>query len=432
MEGQQREHIPPKTVVAVSMLSLCGPLCVDLYLPALPAVATDLQAAASMVQATLTSCLLGLAVGQVIVGAWSDRVGRRRPLLLGLAVFVLASGACAAVPGIADLLLFRFAEGVGGAAGLVLARAIVRDMYSGDTAARFYSLQMVVVGGGPMLAPILGAALLHLGSWRLLFLALAIIGSVLALVGGIALPETLLVADRTTGGVRTSLGAMSMVAHSRGFIVNACVASFALGAVWAYVAGSAFVLENVYGLTPQIFSLLYGMNAVGLIGASLVNSRIVYRFGAARVLCGGLIVLTGAAAALVVLTAVGEANLFLVAVCMFLTLAAFGFIGGNATALALNDHATSAGSASALLGVLEFTVGATIAPLTGLGGSHALMPMAVAMSVCGVIALGVRVLFGRRSGMAAGHPSDGHVGQGQRPGSELSMLRPWRVVTKRK
>ena len=384
-------------------LSGFGPLCVDLYLPALPAVGHDLHASASLVQLSLTSSLLGLAFGQVVVGPLSDRFGRRRPLFFGMAAFVVASIACAFATGIGELIGLRFVQGLGGAAGVVISRAVVRDLYSGATAARFYSLQMLVVGAGPILAPQLGAGLLHLGSWRLLFIALALAGAILIAVTLVELPETLAPTDRRPGGVGQTLHTMAAVVTERSFIVNSTAASLAIGAIFAYVAGSSFALQNVYRLSPQAFSAVFAMNAVGLVGASVVNSHLVGRIAPRKLMTAGIACLAVASLVLVVLVSTGTATLLSVVACMFVVLTSLGFIGANATALALHAFPASAGSASALLGMMQFTVGATVAPLVGLGGTRDALPMAIVMTLCGFVALGVTLALRTTSQVAEHH-----------------------------
>lgn len=378
-------------ILIVGLLTAFGPLCIDMYLPALPRIGDDLHASASAVQLSLTACLVGLALGQLIIGPISDRIGRRRPLFAGLCAFILASAACTIAPGIASLVALRFVQGFGGAAGLVIAGAIVRDQYSGTTAARFFSLLLLVTGTGPILAPQIGAELLHLGSWRVMFLTLAAMGMVLIGIALVWLPETLPSEKRSTGGLVSTLRAMRAVGTDRRFLGNALACGFAFGALFAYIAGSSFALENVYGLSPQRFSLIFALNAVGMIAASQVNGRVVARVGSAPLLNGGLVVLALGGVGLLVFVLTHTATLGAVLACMFLMMTSVGFIGPNATALALNDFPQSAGSAAALLGLLQFSIGAGLAPLVGVGGPSNVLPMAIVMAACAVLAIGVRV-----------------------------------------
>jgi DHA1 family bicyclomycin/chloramphenicol resistance-like MFS transporter len=378
------ERIPIRMLVIVGLISVCGSLCLDMYVPALPAITKGLHSYASAVQLSLTSCLAGFAIGQLVFGPISDRFGRRPPLVVGLLVFLLASVACALAPNIATLVVLRFVQGLGGAAGTVISRAVVRDQYSGITAARFFSTLLLFVGVGPVLAPQIGSALLWLGSWRIIFVALAIFGSFLLVCALVVLPETLPPAKRSSGGLSHSLRAMRGVATDRRFLANAVPSGFAFGAVFAYVAGAPFALENVYGLSPQQFSLIFALNSIGLIAASQVNGRVVHQFGSARLLAVGLIGMTIAGVALLVIALLDVGGLGAVLACMFVVLTSLGLVLPNASALALNDFPQSAGSASALLGILQFGVGAVVAPLVGLGGKHDVLPMAVVIATCTV------------------------------------------------
>jgi DHA1 family bicyclomycin/chloramphenicol resistance-like MFS transporter len=377
-------------LLMVGGLSLFGPLCIDMYLPALPRIATDLHSSASEVQLSLTSCLVGLAVGQLIIGPLSDRHGRRPPLIAGLALFIVASFTCAASPTTTVLVLLRFAQGFGGAAGIVIARAVVRDLFSGVAAARFFSLLMLVTGAGPVLAPQIGAELLRLTSWRGVFVVLGVAGSLLLAMAILRLPETLPAHGRDVGGLRATLRGMHTVATSRTFVANALACGLGFGAIFAYVSGSSFVMEDVYQLSPQVFGLLFALNGCGLVAASQVNARIVGRFGSARILTFGLLALAAGGVAALIVVAIGGVGLIGLVPCLFVCVSCNGFVGPNAMALSLNDFPEAAGSASALLGVLQFGIGAAVAPLVGIGGSHDALPMATAMAVFGLAATTVR------------------------------------------
>jgi DHA1 family bicyclomycin/chloramphenicol resistance-like MFS transporter len=394
--NESNVRIPVRMLLLVGSLAAFAPLCIDTYLPALPAIGRDLHASASEVEASLTACLLGLGFGQLFVGPISDRLGRRRPLIAGLAFFVLASAGCAFAPNAITLILLRFLQGFGGAAGLVTGRAVVRDQYSGHTAVRFFSLLILVTGMGPILAPQLGAGLLHFGSWRFVFIAFVVGGAILLSISVFALPETLPAAERHTGGLLVTVRLMREVATDRIFLANALACALGFGVLFAYVAGSSFALENVYGLSPQQFSLAFALNAVGLVAASQVNGRLIGRVGSNKLMTGGLFGLAFAGIALIAVVSTGFLGLAGVLSCTFIALASNGFVSPNAQALAMNDFPRAAGSASALLGVLQFAIGGIVAPLVGLGGSHDALPMAIVMASMGVLAVGARLLLGLR------------------------------------
>jgi MFS transporter, DHA1 family, multidrug resistance protein len=396
---------PARLLLIIGPLSGLGSLCVDMYLPALPSISRDLHAGTSAAQASLTTCLVGLALGQVLIGPVSDRLGRRRPLLFGLVAFIVAAAGCAVAPNIYVFLAFRFLQGLGGAAGIVVSRAIVRDRYEGPEAARFYSMLMTVVGVGPLLAPQLGAALLALGSWRSLFAALAVAGLVLMAVAYLFLPETLAPASRGTDTLGATLRAMRSVITDRAFLVNALACGIGFGAIFSYVSGAPFALENVFGLSPALFGIAFGVNGGGLIIASHLNGRLVGHLGPMRLFTYGAVGLAAGSVALLVVIATHALGLFAVLACMFLVLSSNGFVTPNAMALALNDFPQAAGSASALLGLLQFSIGAAAAPLVGVAGPRSDLPMGIAMACCGVSALTVRMLLVRRRPARPGQPA---------------------------
>jgi MFS transporter, DHA1 family, multidrug resistance protein len=386
---------PLRMLLLTGPLSALGSLCIDMYLPALPSISRDLGAGTSATQASLTTCLVGLALGQVLVGPLSDRLGRRPPLFAGLGAFIVASAGCSLMPSIYGFVALRFIQGLGGAAGIVISRAIVRDLYSGSAAARFYSMLLTVVGVGPLLAPQLGAALLAIGSWRMLFAALAGAGLVLLGISYVLLPETL-PADRRSGDTAAAaLRTLRSVVTDRAFLVNALGCGIGFGAIFSYVAGAPFALENTFGLSPAMFSLAFGLNGAGLILASHINGRLVGRLGPMRLFTYGAISLAIGSLGLLVLIATHWLGLPGVLACMFLVVSSNGFVSPNAVALALDDFPHAAGSASALLGVLQFSVGAVAAPLVGVAGPHNDLPMGIAAAFFGASALTVRMALMR-------------------------------------
>jgi DHA1 family bicyclomycin/chloramphenicol resistance-like MFS transporter len=381
-----------KNVMILGALAAFGGLCIDAYLPALPTISVELGASVSTAQLSLTACLIGLALGQLVFGPISDRLGRRRPLFFGITAFVVASAGCAVAPSIGVLIAFRFVQGLGGSAGIVIGRAIVRDQYSGVAAARFFSLLLLISGAAPILGPQIGAALLLTGSWRSIFLALAIAGSAVGASAARELPETL-PSDRQEGRSLASIvRTLHMVATDRRFVVDAFAGCLAYGATFAYIGGSSFALENVYGVSPQLFGAIFAVNAASFIAASQVNRRLLMSLQPARLLNAGLVALSSAGGLL--LLAVNSETIGLpgVLLCLFATLAAIAFITPNAMALALEHFPLSIGSAAALVGVLQFGIGAITAPLVGLGGSHNATPMAIVIAMCGILGLALRAM----------------------------------------
>jgi MFS transporter, DHA1 family, multidrug resistance protein len=402
-EGDQAPAGRTRLVLILGSLSAFGPLSLDMYLPGLPALARDLQSAAAEAQLTLTGCLVGLAAGQLVVGSISDSRGRRLPLLVGLGGYAATSLLCAATSSIHLLIVLRLLQGVSGGAGIVIARAVVRDLYSGAAAARFYALLMLVNGLAPMLAPVLGSQLLRVGSWRVVFLTLGLIGAVLLAVAAIGLPETLPPERRTSGGLGNTLRTFRLLLADRLFLGCALTSGCAIGAMFAYIAGSPFVLEDIYGVSPQAFSLVFGSNALGLVAVSQMSARLVGRIQPVTLMTAGVAIgLAGGVTLLVVILA-GGLGLVAVLAALFLVVASLGLVMPNATALALANHPRVAGSGSALIGLAQFIVGAAVAPLVGIAGSGTALPMAVIIATLGTAALVscLTLVLPRRAGQQA-------------------------------
>ena len=372
-----------RVVVILGALSAFGPLSIDMYLPGLPSLGATLDAPAWAVQLTLTACLAGLALGQIVAGPLSDRFGRRRPLIAGVVAYAAASLLCAVAPSVFALVVLRFVQGVAGAAGIVIARAIVRDMHSGAAAARFFSLLMLVNGLAPILAPVIGGQILRVTTWRGVFVVLAAIGVALAVAAAAGLRETLAPANRHPGGVRETLVTFRRLLGDRSFVGHALACGLSFGAMFAYISGSPFVLQDIYGATPQLFSVMFAVNALGIVAASQANRALLRRADPRALLRGALGVQAAAAVALLAAVTAG-AGVWPIVVLLFVVVASVGVVFPNATALALADHPRVAGSASGLLGVLQFIVGAAAAPLVGVGGTGTAVPMATLIAVLGV------------------------------------------------
>jgi DHA1 family bicyclomycin/chloramphenicol resistance-like MFS transporter len=373
-------------------LSAFGPLSIDMYLPGLPHMTDDLGASASTGQLTLTACVLGLAFGQVLAGPFSDRLGRRRPLLIGLVAYAAASVACALAPTIWTLIPLRFVQGLAGAAGIVIARAIVRDLYSGDAAAKMFSLLMLVMGTAPIFAPIIGGQALRVMSWRGIFWLLAGIGVLLFAASALWLNETLAADQRHSGGLRSVLGTFGRLLHDRSFIPYALSFGLAFGAMFTYIAGSPFVLEKIYGVSPQVFSLVFAINSASLVVATQVVHRLVERVGSPALLRFGLLTTAAAGAALLPVVLANGA-LALVLTCLIVLVTGIGFQVPTSTALALADQGWAAGSASALLGLGQFLIAALVAPLAGIAGQQTAVPMAIVIATLSVAGLAVEMAF---------------------------------------
>jgi MFS transporter, DHA1 family, multidrug resistance protein len=389
-------------VILLGALSTFGPLSMDLYLPGLPAMARDLSTSPSATQLTMTACMIGLAAGQLVIGPMSDQLGRRRPLLVGLAVYALASLACALAPSIWALLAVRLAQGLAGATGIVLAGAIVRDLAGGVASARLYAALMTVGSLAPVIAPLAGGQLLHITDWRGTFVVLGGIGLVLLASAAVMLEETLPPTARHGGGLAATRIALRRLSRDRAFVGLALCTALAFSALAIYLGGSSFVLEDIHGLSPQLYSVLFAVNAGGIVAASQLSRRLVDRFGSPRLLATGLA--TGAVGGIgtLVVTLAG-APLVPLLVCLFLVVASVGLVRPNSMALALAPHPDAAGSAAGLMGVAQFGLSAALLPIAGVAGAHSALPMAIAMCATAVAApLVVAITFlPRRSALAA-------------------------------
>ncbi|WP_250404705.1 multidrug effflux MFS transporter [Streptomyces cellostaticus] len=377
-------------VLLLGGLTATTPLAMDMYLPSLPEVTRTLRAPAATVQLTLTACLAGMALGQLVVGPMSDRWGRRRPLLTGLAVYLVATALCALAPDIGTLVGLRLVQGLAGSAGIVIARAVVRDLYDGLAMARFFSSLMLVSGAAPILAPLIGGQVLRVTDWRGVFVVLTAAGAALTALVWARLPETLPPARRHRGGVGEALRAMRGLLADAPFSGYLLAGGFAFAALFAYVSASPFVVQEIYGASPQTFSLLFGLNAVGLMVTGQINGKLlVGRVALDKVLAAGLAVTVLAASALLLMSAgaFGEVGLVPVAAALFVLMSAMGVTLPNAQSLALLRTRHAAGSASALLGTSSFLIGAVASPLVGVAGEHTAVPMAVVQLAGALVAV---------------------------------------------
>ncbi|OON41272.1 MFS transporter [Izhakiella australiensis] len=380
--------------LTLSLLAAMGPLCIDLYLPALPALAADLQTPTASAQLSLTAGMVGLGLGQLLFGTLSDKYGRLRPLMLSIILLLLATLACAAAQTINQFLCARLFEGLASAGGSVLARAIARDMYNGHELTKFFALLMLVNGLAPVFAPVLGGVLLSFLNWRGLFIALAIIAAVQFVVARINLHETLPPERRSQGSLLQSWAALGVVLKHRSFMSFCLPQGFMMASMFAYIGASPFVLQQIYGLSPQAFSFCFAANGIGLILASQISARLSQLWGEYRILSCGLTLAIISSASLVV-SALLHAPLWGVLLTLFFSVACTGIITVTAGSLAMQSQGERAGSASAIIGVTAFTLGGASVPLTGLGGTS-LMSMAVTIFGCCLLATLLFLLLARK------------------------------------
>ncbi|MER5636787.1 multidrug effflux MFS transporter [Kitasatospora sp. NPDC002227] len=374
-------------VVLLGGLVALGPLTTDLYLPSLPTLTRELGSTAPAVQLTLTSSLIGLALGQLFFGPLSDRLGRRLPLVLGMTVYTLATVLCALAPSVPVLVAGRALQGAAGASGLVIGRAIARDRYEGPAMIRFLATLGVVSGLAPIFAPLIGAQLLRFTSWRGTFATLAVLGGLLTLGALLRLPESLPAERRHSDGVGSTVRAIGGLLRDRIFLGYVLTSTFAFGALFAYVGGSSVVLQTVYQISPQTFSLLFATNSVAVVGFTQLNGRVlVQRLDSAVLMRIGLGCAVAAGTALVLCTAVWDTGLAGVWPALFLLMASMGIVLPNSAGQALTMAPHAAGSASALIGLGTYLCGAVVAPLSSAGGTPSAVLLGAVVLSCAALA----------------------------------------------
>ncbi|GHS85994.1 putative multidrug resistance transporter, Bcr/CflA family protein [Actinomycetota bacterium] len=393
----QRERISAGFVLLLSALTAIGPLTFDTYLAAFPKITTDLGATPAAVQLTLTASLAGLAAGQLLLGSLSDAYGRRRPLLGALTVYVLASASVVLVTSVETLTVLRVVQGFSAAAGMVLSMAIVRDRYEGVAMSRVIARLMLIVGVAPVLAPTIGAQLLRFGSWRLIFGFLTLIGAVLLVLAATTLRESLPPERRRTGGTRAALRTYRALLVDRSFLGLALLSAFYLAAMFTYVSSSTYVFQDGFDLTAQQFGWVFATGAVAITAGTQVNGALVNRLRPEQILSAAVLAGVVVSSGLVVVALAG-APFWPLTTLLILTLATAGFVMPSAPAIALASNPHRAGSAAALLGALQFGLGALIAPVTSLGGTPTAVRMALVM--WGVIVVAAGLLVAVRRGWA--------------------------------
>ncbi|UHM91133.1 multidrug effflux MFS transporter [Rahnella victoriana] len=381
--------------LVLGSLAALGPLCTDLYLPALPEMAGDLNTSTASAQLSLTAGLLGLGFGQLLFGPLSDRYGRMRPLLWSLALLLAASVWCAVAQDINQLIVARLLQGIAGAGGAVLSRAVARDLYNGHELTRFFALLMLVNGLAPIVAPVLGGAMLNWMNWRGIFGVLALIAILLFSFSSLKLHETLAPERRAQGGILSMLGSVFGLLKHRPFMGLCLTQGFIMAGMFAYIGASPFVLQQIYHLSPQMFSLCFAINGIGLVISAQVSTRLSHRFGEMALVKAGLCIAAIASVALVISASL-NAPLVMLLIPLFFSVMVIGIIGPNAGSLAMQSQGKNAGSASALLGVCMFALGAVAVPVTGFG-SHPALSMGLTILGCYAIAILMFVTLVRKA-----------------------------------
>lgn len=383
-----------KTILILGALSAFAPLAIDFYLPGFPAIALAFGTDEKHVQATLAAYFLGLSIGQLMYGPVADRFGRRVPLLVGVVLFTLSSLACAFAPTLDWLIVARFVQALGGCAGMVLSRAIVSDKCDAVGSAKVFSQLMLVMGLAPILAPMLGGFLVSYYSWHWIFILLTLFSALAAVAVALGLPESM-PADHPRQPLSGGLRQYGRLLSDRRFMGYALSGGIAMAGMFAYIAGSPFVFIKLYGVPAEHYAWLFGSNAAGFIIMAQVNARLLAKHGPAALLARTIWVYLGAGVSLLAIAALGTQQLWPLLVPLFICIACLGCIIPNASACAMNGQGARAGSASALLGCLQFSVAAGASSLVGLLHDGSALPMAMVMCLCGVVATVVTVLTTR-------------------------------------
>lgn len=357
-------------ILVLGALVALGPLTIDMYLPALPKIADELSVTSSVAQLTLTGTLAGLALGQLVVGALSDSLGRKRPLIAGIVLHILASGLCMLAPNIATLGLARGLQGMGAAAATVVAIAVVGDLFDESVAATVMSRLMLVLGVAPVLAPSLGAAVLLRASWHWVFAALVVLAGALLVMAVWALPETLPKQHRRPLRVRGIVATYGMLLRDLRFVIQVLVAALGMSALFAYIAGAPFVLQGRYGLDQQGFALVFSAGAIAVIGATQFNVVLLRRFSPQTIMLAALAAAVGASVVFIAFAVTHIGGMLGFILPVWALLAAVGLVIPNAPAVALSRHHEASGTAAALLGAAQFGLGAAVAPVVGMLGNN--------------------------------------------------------------
>ncbi|RQO34656.1 Bcr/CflA family drug resistance efflux transporter [Herminiimonas sp. KBW02] len=375
-----------KNALVLGLLSAIGPFAIDMYLPALPSIGQTLGVSMSAVQASLMAFFISLGIGQIIYGPISDMVGRKPPLYFGLALFAVCSVGCAIAPDIETLIVLRFLQGLGASAGMVIPRAVVRDLHTGNDAARLMSLLMLVFSVSPILAPLSGSLLIELWGWRSVFWAVTVAAVLALILMATSQPETRPPEQRVDSSVRSALSGYVFLLRDPHFHGLVFIGAFGISSFFAYLANSSFILIDHYGLTPRQYSIAFAANAASFIGVSQFTGRLSARFGLVPVVKVAVAAYALVMTALLVVNLMGIERLDVMLVMLFIGFGFLGLVIPTTTVLALEEHGTIAGTASALMGTLQFVTGAAVMAVTGLFVDGTARPMVAGIAVCALLA----------------------------------------------
>ena len=376
-----------RIALVLGLLTAVGPFAIDMYLPALPSIGADLDAGTVPVQMSLLVFFLSMGLAQIIVGPISDMVGRKVPLYAGLVVFIIGSIGSALANNIEMLIAFRFLQGLGASAGMVVPRAVVRDLHTGTEAARLMSLLMLVFSISPILAPLTGSVIIATLGWRAVFWSVTVAAVFGLSLLATALKETRPVEERKGSSLRTALAGYRFLLGDRKFMGLTFIGGFGISSFFVYLSNSSFVLIDHYGLSPTLYSVFFSMNAVAFFTMSQLTGRLTERYGLRRVVRVAVVSYATTIVAMLVVMASGLQSLWVLAAFLFVGYGFLGLVIPTTSVLAMDDHGTIAGTASALMGTLHFAIGATAMAVSGLFFDGTPLPMVTSIAVCAVLAL---------------------------------------------
>jgi MFS transporter, DHA1 family, multidrug resistance protein len=395
MDYKIKNH-PLRFALLLAVFCALGPFTVDMYISAFPQIMKSFETNASMVQASLTSALLGLSLGQIVIGPLSDVHGRKKPLLFSMIMFFISSVGCAISPNVEVFIAFRFIQGFSASAGLVIARAIVSDVYNGVELTKFFALLTTITSVTPLLSPLAGSAVISFTSWVAVFILTGIIGIYLTIMTVWRMKETLPVEKRVPSNFKDLLNNYKTLLRSGRFMGYALVSGILLAGVFSYISGSPFIYQKIYGVSPQIFSILFALNGISLmLGAQLVK-RLAGRITDHNIFLIGL-ALSFITSILVLIAVYFHAPLFALVISLFLFNSSIGIISPISFTLAMESQGHVAGTASALLGILPFLLGSVTSPLVGLAGEYSAIPLGVIIFTTSLLAMLINVVLIKNS-----------------------------------
>ncbi|WP_446899004.1 multidrug effflux MFS transporter [Clostridium sp. LBM24168] len=374
-----------KLAVILGILAGLGPLVTDLYIPSLPTVSKFFNASTSITQLSLTTSLLGLAIGQIIIGPISDKTGRRKPLILSLIIFTFSSLLCPLTSSIYFFILMRLLQGLAGAGGIVISRAMARDIYSGKLLVQFFSMLMLVNGIAPIISPVLGAQLLKFVNWQGIFYILAILGLLLCIMVWAGIKESLSINMRSIGNLRNNFVGLIHLFKDEIFIGYTFIQGFILAGMFGYISASPFVIQDIYGLSAQQFSLCFAINGLGIVTMTQVTGHLAKKFPLNKILGGGLFISLLGSLVLFGMTII-NGPLISILIPLFIVISSVGTITTTTGSLAMEPKGDEAGSASSLLGFMPFALGALASPLVGIAGENTSIPMGIVILFCNAAA----------------------------------------------